>query len=338
MTPEQLTAVTGLVGVGIGAGGALLGSRMQSRAADRAAKVAARATLEGVHAQVDTTKQLGVRTARRAAYGAFLKEANELHHQLDAGALDSEATAQAIRRVETALAFVALEGPEEVSDSAWNVLSAGSGALGVHEHSVAVAATWGRLGAYQELVRVELGRLRYDLSEQVSELWRPTAEWWAFSCAMHPNEDVEFPDVPEYREWNRIRVVRWADQEREDMRATNQIVAGPMSVRGDSSTPTHLGILMVREQRPDPVALDQIRTSARNVHTLLESARRDNEQRQNGMELLDSEVSALILFALQERGVTPRMAVDDASTELHEEIRTFTTLAREALYSGLPGQ
>ncbi|MEU8887332.1 hypothetical protein [Streptomyces sp. NPDC048442] len=338
MTPEQLTAVTGLVGVGIGAGGALLGSRMQSKAAGRAATVAARAALEGVHAQVDTTKQVGVQTARRAAYGAFLKEANELHHQLDANALDSESTAQAIRRVETALAFVALEGPEGVSESAWSVLSAGSGALGIHEHSAEVAATWGRLGAYQEFIRIELRGLRYALNEEVNELWRPTAEWWAFTCAMRPNEEVEFPDVPKYRRWNRIRCDAWSDQECEEMRATNQIVAGPISLGRDSAAPTHTGILMVREQRPDLADLDRIRVRATNVHALLGSARQDNEQRQNGIELPDSEVAPLILFALQERNVTPRMALDDASAELHDEIRAFTALAREALYSDVPGE
>ncbi|MEU8488677.1 hypothetical protein [Streptomyces sp. NPDC048641] len=335
MTPEQLTAVTGLVGVGIGAVGALLGSRMQSKAADRTATVAARAALEGVHAQVATTKQVEVQTARRAAYGAFLKEANELHHHLDANVMDAEATAQAIKRVETALAFVALEGPEGVSEGAWNVLHAGSGALGIHERSAEIAATWGRLAAYHDLVRMELERLRYAL-EEVSALWRPTADWWAFAFAIRPDEDVEFPDVPTYRKWNRMRIDMWTDQQREDMRATNQIVAGPMSVRLDSAVPTHLGIQMVREQRPDLSELAQIRTSAMHVHRLLELARREIGQRQSGTELLDAEVAALILYALRERGVTPRLTVDDASAELHDEISTFTALAREALSSGVP--
>lgn len=338
MTPEQLTAIAGLVGVGIGAGGALIGSRMQSKAADRAATVAARAALEGVRAQVDTTKQVGIQTARRAAYGAFLKEANELHHQLDTNTLNSESTAQAIRRVETALAFVALEGPESVTESAWNVLSAGAGALGIHERSTEVAATWGRLGVYKEFVRLELSRLRYALNEEVSELWRPTTEWWAFTCAMLPDEEVEFPDVPKYREWNRINSTTWTDQDREEMRVTNQIVAGPVSLRGTTSASTHLGILMVREQRPDLVTLDWIRSIVSNTLGLLLNSRRDNQQQQNGIELPDFEVGALILYALQERGVTPAMAVDDASAEFHDEITTFTALAREALCSAVSGQ
>ncbi|MGW6316298.1 hypothetical protein [Streptomyces sp. NPDC055099] len=194
----------------IGAGGALLGARIQAQATTTTAEATARAAVEAARIQSDTDKSSQTEAARRQTYAAFITTAHQLqvemeklHRDFYSPALDTREANRARDRIEEAASLVFLEGPEEVSEAAWEVYNEAGAGIAVCEVHSEVRAAWAKLRGTgnQRSLRLLLSESQ-DALEGVQGLWAATARKWCLGIA-NGSGTRHFPALPthEHRPW-----------------------------------------------------------------------------------------------------------------------------------------
>ncbi|MFF1675693.1 hypothetical protein ACFVYG_06550 [Streptomyces sp. NPDC058256] len=210
LTAAWISAVGALGGVALGAITGVVAARIQARPAHRAAEAAYaqaesayRAALDSAREQIRAAAAQSTGSARRQVYAAFINEAHKLQlavaevdRDFYGATVDTGQARQALDRVDKAAALVLLEGPQEVTDAAWEVYNEGMAGLSDYERSGDVRASWSKViqaGREQDL-RAALDRIRHLMGEQVPPLWRPTGKNWTQETAR--DLETPFPQVP----------------------------------------------------------------------------------------------------------------------------------------------
>ncbi|MFF1419344.1 hypothetical protein [Streptomyces sp. NPDC058280] len=121
MASEIITVAASLGGVALGLVGAVIAARIQARGAHAQAEATLRSALDAARLQRATTLDQQARDARRAVYAHFLAAAHTSRKHIRL-LLDGTATEEALRSIEdeldSALAMIELEGPDELGNDA----------------------------------------------------------------------------------------------------------------------------------------------------------------------------------------------------------------------------
>ncbi|MFJ4721961.1 hypothetical protein [Streptomyces luteogriseus] len=214
MEPEVvaawISAAGALGGVALGTVTGVLVARIQAGPAHRAAEAAYaqaesayRAALDSAREQIRAAAAQSTGSARRQVYAAFINEAHKLQLALAefdqnfyGPAIDTREARQALDRVDKAAALVLLEGPEEVTEAAWEVYNEAMAGLFDYERSGGTRAAWANVvqaGCEQDFLTA-LDRIRHVVREDVDPLWRETGKIWLQEAVR--DLDVAFPQVP----------------------------------------------------------------------------------------------------------------------------------------------
>ncbi|SPE51877.1 hypothetical protein SNS2_1551 [Streptomyces netropsis] len=209
MGAAWISAFGALGGVAIGTISAVVAARIQARPAHKAAEAAQaqaeaayRAALDSAREQIKGAAAQNTGSARRQVYGAFISEAHKLQLAVAAveqnfyeATLDVSEARRILDLIDKAAALVFLEGPEEVTEAAWEVYNEGLAGLHDYENSEAVRSSWGAIveAGQEETLRLPLDRVRQNMG-QVHGIWTPTAKNWALQIG--ENQATPFPQIP----------------------------------------------------------------------------------------------------------------------------------------------
>ncbi|MFF5935698.1 hypothetical protein [Streptomyces sp. NPDC012508] len=210
VTAAWISAFGALGGVAFGTITAIVAARIQARPAHRAAEAAHaqaeaayRAALDSAREQIKGAAAQSTGSARRQVYADFINEAHKLQLAVEefdkdfyGVTRDTREAREALGRVEKAAALVFLEGPEEVTEAAWEVYNEASSGLSDYESSGSVRTSWSVVvhAGLEESVVTALDQLRHGVREQVSPAWRRTATHWILEAAR--GSDFPFPQTP----------------------------------------------------------------------------------------------------------------------------------------------
>ncbi|MYX05964.1 hypothetical protein GTW98_03930 [Streptomyces sp. SID8375] len=227
VTAAWISAFGALGGVAFGTITAIVAARIQARPAHRAAEAAHaqaeaayRAALDSAREQIKGAAAQSTGSARRQAYAAFINEAHKLQLAVEkfdkdfyGPTVDTREAREALDRVDKAAALVLLEGPEEVTEAAWEVYNEGSAGVRDYEQSGDVRASWAAViqAGLEEELHMALTRVRHGLRDQMQRLWQATGTNWILEAAR--GLETPFPPVPTHREYGGRTVAYSAAQE-----------------------------------------------------------------------------------------------------------------------------
>ncbi|MGP8300204.1 hypothetical protein ACTPOK_20185 [Streptomyces inhibens] len=210
VTAAWISALGALGGVAFGTVASIVAARIQAKPAHQAAEAAHaqaeaayRAALDSAREQIKGAAAQNTSSARRQVYAAFISEAHKLQLAVAAfdrdfygPTIDTGEARRALDRVEQAAALVFLEGPEEVTEAAWEVYNEGSSGLSDYEESSDVRGSWFTAirAGHEEALRTTLEQIRYHVMQQVHACWMSTGKSWAVHTAR--DLDTPFPSVP----------------------------------------------------------------------------------------------------------------------------------------------
>jgi hypothetical protein len=194
VTAAWISAFGALGGVAFGTITAIAAARIQARPAHRAAEAAHaqaeaayRAALDSAREQIKGAAAQSTDSARRQVYAAFISEAHKLQlavAEFDRDfygiTVDTSQARRALDQVDKAASLVFLEGPEDVTDAAWEVYNEGMAGVTDYEGSGDARASWSKVFqvGWEDDLRGELDRIRHLLKRQINGLWEATAKNW----------------------------------------------------------------------------------------------------------------------------------------------------------------
>ncbi|MEO3750771.1 hypothetical protein [Streptomyces sp. B6B3] len=324
MTSDHFTALIGLLGVGIGAGGALIAAHMQASATKSTAEAAAEAALDGIRVQVEATQQAQFQAARRAAYASCLSAAHELAQLLTQESPDAAAARLARDKVEVACGLVNLEGPDEVIEAAWDVWNVAGDALHDYERTEPLRMVWQRLLSTeggQNLVR-SLQRVRRSLS-MVEPRWRATTNRWAFRVLIGPGDEAILPDFPTHSAWRPHdgSVQPWNQEE--------VLAHGRAWTMATLGSPSAVG-------RPSTRIIEQIRSDIGAYRLaaalLVEDLSHVIDGGQERARVTADEANEIFVYAATSGAVTPMQNYHSISEDAAQKVLDLGAAARNILY------